>query len=71
MSQLDTDRHASRPAREFRLDKQRAQIGGVCAGIANTFGWDVTMVRIAWALSTIFLAGSLLLVYLIIWAIAD
>ena len=29
------------------------------------------MVRIAWALSTIFLAGSLLLVYLIIWAIAD
>ena len=71
MSQIDNNDRTTLPERTFRLDKQHAQIGGVCAGIANTFGWDVTMVRLAWALSTIFLAGSLALVYLIIWAIAD
>ena len=71
MRRIEKEHRTTLPERTFRLDKQRAQIGGVCAGIANTFGWDVTMVRIAWALSTIFLAGSLLLVYLIIWAIAD
>ncbi|ALG62033.1 PspC domain-containing protein [Citromicrobium bathyomarinum] len=71
MSQLDTDRHASRPAREFRLDKQRGSIAGVCAGIANYFGWDVTMVRLAFVLTTIFLTGAPLIAYLILWAIAD
>tara|TARA_B100000749_G_scaffold186978_1_gene144772 strand:+ start:421 stop:636 length:216 start_codon:yes stop_codon:yes gene_type:complete len=71
MSQIDNNDRTTLPERTFRLDKQHAQIGGVCAGIASTFGWDVTMVRLAWALSTIFLAGSLLLVYLVIWAVAD
>ena len=71
MSQLDTDRHAPRPAREFRLDKQRGSIAGVCAGIANYFGWDVTMVRLAFMLTTIFLTGAPLIAYLILWAIAD
>lgn len=71
MSRIDNNDRTTLPERTFRLDKQHAQIGGVCAGIANTFGWDVTMVRLAWALSTIFLAGSLLLVYLVIWAVAD
>lgn len=71
MSRIDNNDGTTLPERTFRLDKQHAQIGGVCAGIANTFGWDVTMVRLAWALSTIFLAGSLLLVYLVIWAVAD
>ncbi len=71
MSQLDNNDRNSLPQRGFHLDKQRAQLGGVCAGMANSFGWDVTMVRLAWVLSTIFLAGSLVLVYLAIWAIAD
>lgn len=71
MSQLDIDRQAPRPAREFRLDKQRGSIAGVCAGIANYFGWDVTMVRLAFVLTTIFLTGAPLIAYLILWAIAD
>jgi phage shock protein C len=71
MSQLDTDRHAPQPARQFRLDKQRGSIAGVCAGIANYFGWDVTMVRLAFVLTTIFLTGAPLIAYLILWAIAD
>ena len=61
MSQFDT----------VRLDKQRGSIAGVCAGIANYFGWDVTMVRLAFVLTTIFLTGAPLIAYLILWAIAD
>ncbi|MDD6771596.1 MAG: PspC domain-containing protein [Inconstantimicrobium porci] len=31
-------------------DKSREKICGVCAGIAEEFGWDVTLVRVIWAL---------------------
>lgn len=70
MSSLDTHRSGP-PSRRFRLGKNRAVVGGVCAGIADYFGWDVALVRIGFALSTIFLAGSLAIAYLVIWAIAD
>lgn len=33
------------------------KIAGVCAGIAEHFGWDITITRIAYALATFFLAG--------------
>ena len=71
MSQIDDKPRGSLPQRSFRLDRQRAVIGGVCAGMADYFGWDVALVRIAWVLATIFFFGSLLLVYPITWAIAD
>jgi len=71
MSQIDTDTRSTLPERTFRLDKQRGSIAGVCAGIANYFGWDVTMVRLAFVLTTIFLTGAPLIAYLILWAIAD
>lgn len=59
------------PSREFRLDKSRGNVMGVCAGIADYFGVDVTLVRIAWVLGTLLGAGSLILVYLVIGMIAD
>lgn len=34
-------------ARTFTLNKHRALLLGVCAGIADYFGWDVTWVRLA------------------------
>ncbi len=71
MSQIDDNTRGSLPERRFRLDRQRAVMGGVCAGMANYVGWDVALVRIAWVLATIFFFGSLLIVYPIIWAIAD
>ncbi len=55
----------------FRLDKVNGKFMGVCSGIANTFGWDVTLVRVGFALGTIFGFGSLILVYLAIGLIAD
>lgn len=55
----------------FRLNKQRGKIMGVSAGIADYFGLDVTLVRVAWVAGTIFGFGSLLLIYLAIGLIAD
>jgi phage shock protein C len=45
-------------------------IAGVCAGIAEYLGWDVSLVRIAYVLFSIFSAGFPgLLVYIILWFI--
>jgi phage shock protein C len=43
-----------RQRRKFYLDKEHAKISGVCAGIADYFDWDVTVVRIIWVVATIF-----------------
>lgn len=44
-------------------------IAGVCAGIAEYFGWDVTMVRVVYTLLTFFTAFSGVIVYLILWLV--
>ncbi|PKQ65431.1 hypothetical protein BZG02_00035 [Labilibaculum filiforme] len=45
-------------------------IAGVCAGIAEYFGLDVSLVRILYVLISIFSAGFPgILVYLILWFI--
>ena len=55
----------------FRLGKDNAKLMGVCSGIANHFGWDVTLVRIAWVVATLVGVGSLIPIYLAIGLIAD
>lgn len=45
-------------------------LGGVCAGIADYFGWDPTLVRIGYlVLSIVSAAFPGLLVYIILWII--
>lgn len=44
-------------------------IAGVCSGIAEYFGWDPTLVRIGYALLTIFTAFAGIFIYLILWLI--
>ena len=41
-------------------------IAGVCAGIAQRFGWDPTLVRVLTALS-ILLPGPQVLAYILLW----
>jgi phage shock protein C len=48
------------------LDKRNGKLMGVCSGIANRFGWDVTLVRIGFVLATLFGFGSAILIYLLI-----
>lgn len=47
----------------FYLDKQDAKVKGVCAGIADYTGIDVTFVRIALVVLTVATSGWALLAY--------
>ena len=42
------------------------KIGGVCAGLADYFDLDPTLVRIVWLLAVLF-AGTGGLIYIILW----
>jgi phage shock protein PspC (stress-responsive transcriptional regulator) len=42
------------------------KIAGVCSGLAKQYGWDVTLVRLAFLLGIVF-HGIGLLVYVLAW----
>ena len=46
------------PRTRFYLDKQNAKLAGVCAGIADYTGLDVTLVRLGFVIS-IFIMGPM------------
>ena len=71
MSDLRFDGTRVPSASGFRLNKQRGKIMGVSAGIADYYGIDVMLVRVAWVIGTLVGFGSLLLIYLAIGLIAD
>jgi phage shock protein C len=54
------------PRTRFYLDKQNAKWCGVCAGIADYTGIDVTLVRIGWVMSLFLLGPMTLLAYWIV-----
>lgn len=50
-----------------RLTRSRNDmIAGVCAGIAEFVGWDVTLVRVLWVLGTLLSVGTGILVYFVL-----
>jgi phage shock protein PspC (stress-responsive transcriptional regulator) len=42
-------------------------LAGVCAGVANYFSLDVTLVRVIWAVVSIITGGAGVLAYLVAW----
>lgn len=44
-------------------------IAGVCAGIAEYFGWDVTLLRIVYVVASFFTAFAGVIVYIILWIV--
>jgi phage shock protein C len=54
------------PRTKFYRDKQNAKWAGVCAGIADYTGVDVTVIRIGFVLGTVFTGGGLIPAYIII-----
>lgn len=48
--------------------KKNRMIGGVCGGIAEYLGIDPTIVRLIWAVTTLFW-GTGIILYLLAWAI--
>ncbi len=55
----------------FYRNKRAGKVNGICAGIADYTGLDVTLVRIALVLAIVLGAGALLPVYFIAGWIAD
>ena len=55
----------------FYLDKRNKRLFGVCAGIADYFGWDATWVRIGAVVLTFAAMPFLPLVYIIAAWVAD
>ena len=56
----------------FYLDKRNGKVMGVCAGIADYTGLDVTLVRIAMVAAIVLGSGALLPVYFITgWIASD
>lgn len=59
--------YAAAGPKRLRRNKQKALLGGVCAGIAEYFDLDMTLVRVAYVLISIFTAFAGVLVYIILW----
>lgn len=58
------------PRRRLLLSQTDKKIAGVCGGLAEYFDIDPTLVRIIYALLTVFSLGmGGVLLYLILWAI--
>jgi len=56
----------------FALDKSNAKAFGVCAGLARTLDWDVTVIRVGAVLATLFLLGPVAPVaYLVAGLVAE
>jgi phage shock protein PspC (stress-responsive transcriptional regulator) len=54
-------------ARRLTRNTDEAMIGGVCAGVADYLGLDVTLVRVLAVLGAIFGLGSLVVAYVVAW----
>lgn len=57
--------------KELLRDEKRGKLGGVCAGIANYFGWELWVIRII-AVTALILATKVTIVaYCIAWIVLD
>lgn len=51
------------------IKSEHKMIAGICAGIAEYLGWNVTIVRLIYVLLTIFTAFAGVIVYIILWIV--
>ena len=56
------------PSSSLVRPRDGRMIGGVCAGIADRYGWDRTVVRLA-AVASCLLPGPQVLLYLAAWVL--
>ncbi len=57
--------------KKFYRSRQDRSLGGVIGGFIKYMGWDVdtNIVRLGYAIATLFSGGGLLLIYLLAWII--
>jgi phage shock protein PspC (stress-responsive transcriptional regulator) len=56
------------PTKRLMRSSRDKKLGGVCAGLAEYFDLDPTIVRIVWLLA-VFLGGTGVLAYIILWIV--
>ncbi len=59
---------ASSP-RPLTRDRERGELGGVIAGLARRFGWDLTLLRVLFVLAVLFSGGLALVGYVFAWVV--
>jgi phage shock protein C len=57
----------SAPKRLMRSSRDK-KLGGVCAGVADYFDLDPTIIRVVWLLAVLF-GGTGLLIYIVLWIV--
>ena len=58
------------PNNPLRRSKQHRVIAGVCGGIADWLGWDVTLVRVLYVIVSLLSAAFPgVLAYVILWVV--
>ena len=56
------------PANPLRRSRRHRVLAGVCGGLADWLGWDVTLVRVLYVLISIFSAAFPgILAYIVLW----
>lgn len=63
------DKNQQKTRRYYR-DPENAVLGGVAAGLAAYFGWDVTLVRVVIAIFALITSGVAIPIYIIVWLVA-
>lgn len=56
------------PVKRLMRSSRDKKIAGVCAGLADYFDLDPTIVRVVWLLAILF-GGTGLLIYIILWIV--
>lgn len=56
------------PTRRLTRPRSGTMIGGVCAGLADYFGWNASLVRVLFVVSCL-LPGPQFLLYIALWLI--
>lgn len=59
----------SKETKKLYRSRKDKMIAGICGGIGEAYSIDPTMVRLVYALITIFSAGTAILVYILGWII--
>jgi phage shock protein C len=60
--------YAATPPKRLMRSSRDKKLGGVCAGLADYFDLDPTIVRVVWLLAVL-IGGTGLLAYLILWIV--
>ncbi len=60
---------AADPMARLQRPRHDRMVAGVCAGLARHYGWDLTWVRVATVLLSVFSSGAGIIAYIVFWIV--